>query len=379
MGETLKELDRSEKLDWIRLIRTNSVGPVTFQRLLTRYGTAKDAIAALPDLAKTAGRKTLLKPPSREEAEYELNAAEQVGAKAVAMIEPDYPALLRTITDPPPILYGVGHLSLLEKPAVALVGARNASAAGRRIAGDFARDLGNAGYVVVSGLARGIDGAAHTNSLDNGTIAVVAGGVDVIYPPEHLELTRDIARRGLIVSERPPGAQPTARDFPRRNRLISGLSLAVVVIEAAMRSGTLITARTAADQGREVFAVPGSPLDPRCKGSNNLIRDGAGLAESAEDIIQSLSHRIDSVKENERDYFAALDSTPKGDTNETEEDIALQVKETIRELMSPTPIHRDEIIRASKAGPGLVADALLELVLAGEVIEEYGGFFAQKT
>ncbi|MEO0400192.1 MAG: DNA-processing protein DprA [Pseudomonadota bacterium] len=392
MANASRDLTRAERLDWLQLIRTQSIGPVTFRRLVAKYGDAGAALEALPSLAASAGRKKPFVIASRDSVEAELAAADAIGAQAIALIEPHYPAILATIADPPPILYALGHVSLFEKPAVALVGARNASAVGRKLAADFARGLGEGGYAVVSGLARGIDGAAHQAALETGTIAVVAGGVDVIYPPEHADLTHEIARAGLVISERPPGTQPTSRDFPRRNRLISGLSRGVVVVEAAARSGTLITARMAAEQGREVFAAPGSPLDPRCKGSNNLIRDGATLAETAEDIIMALAAQIRGADERERDGFrlgefdfegggAARDgSRAEEDGEDFDAQDSERVRNAVLDLLSPTPIHRDDIIRAfdddARVGPGRIADALLDLVLSGDAIEEFGGLFS---
>ena len=282
-------LDDQERLDWLQLIRTDSIGPITFHRLIKKYGSAAEALTALPELSSNAGRKKPLRAASRDEAQEELNRADEINARLISFCEPDYPQMLAAIPDPPPVIYLCGHASLFEKPAVAIIGARNASAVGRKIARTLAAGLGEADVTVVSGLARGIDGAAHDASIESGTIAVVAGGVDVIYPPEHEELTRAIASRGALISERPPGYQPTARDFPRRNRLISGLSRGVIVVEAAAKSGTLITARFALEQGREVFAVPGSPLDPRCQGANKLIRDGAMLVQEAQDVLDVLA------------------------------------------------------------------------------------------
>ena len=262
---------------------------------------------------------------------------------------------------------------LLEKKSVAIVGARNASAAGRKIAGDLAADLGEADVIVVSGLARGIDGAAHMAALNSGTIAVVAGGIDVIYPPEHADLTRDIARLGLIVSEMPPGYQPRGRDFPRRNRIISGLSLGTVVVEAATRSGTLITARFALEQGREVFAVPGSPLDPRCQGTNRLIRDGATLIETADDVLEVLREATTSIREQEDLFSHDHDLTENTVSDET---ITAQAKETLRGLLGFTPVHRDILLRESSLPAAMIADGLLDLVLAGEAEEHPGGKFS---
>jgi len=292
-----RSLSDRERIDWLRLIRTASVGPTTFRRLLGRFGSAEAALDALPRLARSAGRRAPLKPAQPGAAAAEIEAAAKLGARFIASCEPDYPRALAAIDDPPPLLCVWGGPHLFERPSVAIVGARNASAVGRKIARTLAQDLGAAGVVVVSGLARGVDGAAHEAALATGSIAVVAGGVDHIYPPEHEDLHRRLAAQGVVVSERPLGYGPQARDFPRRNRLISGLSFGVVVVEAAARSGTLITARYALEQGREVFAVPGSPLDPRCAGTNRLIRDGAQLTETAADILSAMQSQAAGARD----------------------------------------------------------------------------------
>ncbi|MCB2113949.1 MAG: DNA-processing protein DprA [Parvularculaceae bacterium] len=369
----MKTLTHAERLDWLRLIRTENVGPVTFARLLARFGTPGAAIDALPQLSTQSGRKLPLKAVSRAEAEAEFERANRCGARPLALCEPDYPRPLAAIPGAPPIIYVRGHSSLFEKPAVAIIGARNASTIGRKMARNLAEGLGEQGFAIVSGLARGIDGAAHAAALKTGTIAVVAGGVDVIYPPEHEELTIRIADEGALVCEQPPGAIPTARDFPKRNRIISGLSRGVIVVEAAARSGTLITARFALEQGREVFAVPGSPLDPRCQGANRLIREGAMLTQSADDVIDALAGQLGGVQEmsDEEDDWI---TEPKGDpfsTRETE-----RVRASVKELLGFTPVHRDEIIRDIDAPAALVFDSLLMLVLAGEAEEHSGGRFS---
>ncbi|MGH7092903.1 MAG: DNA-processing protein DprA, partial [Stellaceae bacterium] len=272
----------------MRLVRTETVGPVTFYALLRRFGSAGEALAQLPHLPRggNGGRPVSALP--RAEAERELAALDRLGARLVCWGEPDYPALLAEIDDAPPVLSVLGDPELLRRPMVAIVGARNASANGRRIAHDLAAGLGTAGIVVISGMARGIDAAGHAGALDTGSVAVVAGGVDVVYPEENRGLYRALAERGAIVAELPPGTEPQARHFPRRNRIISGMALGIAVVEAAARSGSLITARFALEQGREVFAVPGSPLDPRCRGTNDLLRSGATLTENAGDIVTQL-------------------------------------------------------------------------------------------
>ncbi len=368
-------LTEDERLDWLQLIRTDAIGPITFHRLLAKYGSARRALEALPEISRRAGRKRPLRAADREAAHEELEMAENAGARPIALCEPDYPAILAAIPDPPPLLYVCGHASLFERPAVAIIGARNASGVGRKIAGALAGDLGAAGIVVVYGLARGIDGAAPAAALEKGTIAVVAGGVDVIYPPEHADLTRAVAKEGALVSERPPGVQPTARDFPRRNRLISGLSKGVVIVEAAARSGTLITARFALEQGREVFAVPGSPLDPRCQGANNLIREGATLVQSADDVLEALASSGRTLAA--RDPGDLFDWADGGDRGDSEGAASQALRGDVLQVLSFTPLHRDEILRAIDAPAGLVFDALLDLVLSGEAVEEAGGRFAR--
>lgn len=258
-------LTDAERLDWIRLIRTENVGPITFHRLMEQYGSAAKALDMLPELARRGGRSKPLRVAPKAEAEREVQANRRFGARLICACEPDYPEPLAAVDDAPPVISVAGHAHLLRRRAVAIVGARNASLNGKKFAESLARDLGEAGLLVVSGLARGIDTAAHAGSIASGTAAVLAGGIDVVYPPENEGLYRDIMALGVVVAESPIGTQPQARHFPRRNRLISGLSLGVLVVEAALRSGSLITARMALEQGREVMAVPGSPLDPRCQ------------------------------------------------------------------------------------------------------------------
>jgi DNA processing protein len=276
------------KLDWLRLIRSDHVGPHTFRMLLARYGGARAAIEALPDLARRGGATGPPRICSRESAEREVNTMGVLGVDLVAIGEADYPQRLAMIDDAPPLLAVRGNKATLALPMVAIVGARNASAAGVRFAERLARELGEAGLAIVSGLARGIDAGAHRGSLTTGTVAVLAGGHDQIYPPEHVGLADAILAQGALVSEMPMGWQPRARDFPRRNRLISGLAAGIAIVEAANRSGSLITARLALEQGREVFAVPGSPLDPRAEGSNALLKQGATILTQADDVITVL-------------------------------------------------------------------------------------------
>jgi DNA processing protein len=368
-----RALSAVERIDWLRLARTSRVGPVTFQQLLRRYKEPGKAIAALPKLARRGGG-AIGAIPSADEARAEIDATEAAGGVLLMACEPAFPRLLRALDPPPPVISVLGSPQLLNKPAAALVGSRNASAIGRRFAQDVARDVGAAGFIIVSGLARGIDGAAHQGALSTGTIAVVAGGVATIYPPEHAELHARIAAEGAIVSENPLRMEPTARDFPRRNRLISGLSLGVVVIEAAERSGSLITARFAGEQGREVMAAPGSPLDPRARGANRLIRDGAILIESAADVIDVL--RGSPLARTQEPDWRAFEEGPMDETAiEAEAD---RIRERVHELLSPTPTPRDEIIRYAEAPAAAVLSALVELELAGRALLMTGGLVARR-
>ncbi len=384
----IRTLSDKERADWLQLIRTPNIGPITFFKLIRKYGTAAAVLEILPELSRKAGRKTPLRAPARSQIEDELKAAWHKGVIIIAACEPEYPARLRAIDDPPPIIFTRGHVSLFDKPTIAIIGARNASLSGIKLARTFAGELSEAGYVVTSGLARGIDGAAHEASLNAGTIAVVAGGIHHIYPPEHEKLTHAIATQGLILSERGLDAVPTARDFPRRNRLISGISDGVVIIEAAQRSGTLITARYALEQGREVFAVPGSPLDPRCQGANRLIRDGATLVETSSDIMDSLQTLNRTLREGDLfddhgdDLFGGLEERrPAPDLDAHADARRQQLRRQLETLLSPAPVHQDEIIRACSAAaqpdcptPGEIAEALLEMVLSGDATEEAGLF-----
>jgi DNA processing protein len=349
-----RAVSEAERRAWLRLARTENVGPVTFRELIRRYGDAVEALAALPELARRGGRAAGLRVPSEAEVEKELRAGEALGARLLCACESQFPSRLAAIDPPPPVLWARGKLEMLERPSVAIVGARVASAAGQRFARGLAADLGQAGLVVVSGMARGIDGAAHEGGLPSGTVAVLAGGVDDIYPPEHRELYGRIVEAGCVVSENEPGRTATARDFPRRNRIISGLSKAVVVVEAELRSGSLITARLAAEQGREVLAVPGSPLDPRAKGCNDLIRQGAALCEGADDVLRVLE-TLPGLGESERDPFR----------REAEADADDALRDRVAALLSPTPVSRDELVRATKAAAPAVFAALVELSLAG--------------
>lgn len=359
-------LTPGERRDWLRLARTESVGPVTFDHLIRRFGEAGKALAALPELARRGGRTQPPRVPSIAEADRELAAGERLGARLIAACEGDFPALLAALDPPPPLIWARGDVGLLARSCVAIVGARIASAAGQRFARTLAQDLGQAGHVVVSGLARGIDGAAHEGSMATGTVAVLGGGVDDIYPPEHAKLYETIVARGCVISESPVGARAQARDFPRRNRLISGLSRAVVVVEAELKSGSLITARLAGEQGREVLAVPGSPLDPRAKGANDLIRQGAALCEGAEDVLRALA-ALPSLREDGDPYEAF---PLRGDDLDAAVDA---LRGRIEALLSPTPTPRDDLIRITGAPAPAVYAALTELALAGRAELLAGG------
>lgn len=372
MPRAPRALTDAEKLDWIRLLRSEGVGPITFFHLVRFYAGPAKALAALPELARRSGRKGPLRLGSEKEAERELAAVKRAGAALLAWLEPDYPVPLAAIEDAPPLVTIRGEVSLLTKRNIAIVGARNASANGRAFAERIARDLGEAEFVVASGLARGIDAAAHKGALATGTVAVLAGGIDVCYPPEHRALYDQICADGALVAELPPGTEPLARHFPRRNRIISGLSEGVVVVEAALRSGSLITARLAGEQGREVFAVPGSPLDPRCHGSNNLIRQGAALTEGAEDVLRGLGGRRDAPAA--AAALAEPDLAPLPPPAEADSDKARTI---LIEHLSPSPTAVDELVRQTELPPALVASALLELELAGRIERHPGNRVAR--
>ncbi len=362
-------LSFQQRRDWLRLIKSENVGPVTFLKLINRYGGATEALAALPELSRRGGLKRPIKICPAEAAEQDLEAAENIGARFIAYGEADYPALLRQTDGAPPLICARGRFDLLNEPSIALVGSRNASAVGRKFARTLADAFGKAGFVTVSGLARGIDTSVHEASLETGTIAVVAGGIDIIYPPENGPLHGEIFEKGVVVSEMVPGVRPQARHFPRRNRLISGITLGTVVVEAAMRSGSLITARLAGEQNREVFAVPGSPLDPRAGGTNKLIQDGAVLVTKADDVIEVIKDLSDRQTEN-GDFFANQSTDFTEFENEDLPD--LSVHEQIVLLLSPTPTHIDDLVRESGAGIGDVHIVLLELELAGRLERHTG-------
>jgi DNA processing protein len=343
-----------ERFARVRLLRSPQIGPVTYYQLLRRFGSAQ---AALPMAARLA---------AAERIEAECAAAERHGARALFHDDPDYPPALLALNQPPPLLYVQGNLALFDQPTVAIVGARNASAGAVRMARDFGAGLAALGFAVVSGLARGIDAAAHNGALSGqrdagGTIAVIAGGIDVVYPPEHADLQARIAAEGVLVAEMPPGTEPQARHFPTRNRIIAGLAAGTVVVEAAPRSGSLITAQMAIDFGREVMAVPGSPLDARARGCNQLIRNRtATLVQGIEDIVEMIDTFAETVRPVVREESAPY-----------EPDEALTA--AIAALLGPAPIAVDELIRQSGASAGAVQDALLDLELSGRLERHAGG------
>ena len=351
-------LDPAERFARLRLARTDRIGPVAFAQLIGRYGSALSALDALPDLVRKSGSASV--PPPVETVEREIAAGDAIGARLLVLGDPDYPEMLAALDPPPPILWTRGRVDLLNQPSVAIVGARIASAGGQRIARGLAQQLGQAGHVVVSGMARGIDAAAHEGALATGTVAVLGGGVNDIYPSEHADLYARLTEQGCVVSESPVGARAQARDFPRRNRIISGLSRGVVVVEAEVRSGSLITARLAAEQGRDVFAVPGSPLDPRARGPNELLRQGAILCEGIEDIDRAFN-TLRTLRE------------PPADPMRFDGDIDDAFLDRVAALLSPTPTPRDEIARALNAPVSQVAAALLELSLTGRADLLSGG------
>jgi len=359
-------LSDRQRLHWLRLIRTPNVGPASFRDLINRFGSAETAIEMLPEIMMAGGANRLVKVPSVAEAEAEMQAARQCGARFVALGEPDYPQILKRMDHPPPLLAVRGIGAVFSLPPVAIVGARNASLAGIKMARTLAAELGRNGYAVISGLARGIDTAAHQGSLDTGTVGVLAGGLDRPYPPENIGLCDEIAERGAVVSEMPFGWEPRAQDFPRRNRIVAGLVLGLVVVEAAKRSGSLISARLAGDMGRLVFAVPGSPLDPRAVGTNGLLKDGATLVTEVGDILEALAPLVGgqphvSVSAEEPPDFSA--TPPPADSD----------RARVIEALGPVPVEVDELIRHTGLHPAQIFMILLELDLAGRLERHSGG------
>ena len=361
------KLSDRQRVAWLRLIRTENVGPATFRDLINRYGSAEAAIEILPELMLSGGAARLVRIPSPAEAEAELERAQKLGARFVAIGEADYPSVLKRMDHPPPLLAVKGDAAVFALPPVAIVGARNASLAGIGMARRLAADIGREGFAIVSGLARGIDTAAHEGGLATGTVAVFAGGLDQPFPPENAGLADEIASRGgALVSEMPFGWEPRAKDFPRRNRIIAGLSLGLVVVEAAQRSGSLISARLAGEYGRLVFAVPGSPLDPRAAGTNDLLKQGAILVTGARDVLDQIAPLIGappppSMQAEEPPDFSA--TPPPGDDD----------RSRVIEALGPTPVGIDEIIRHTGLHPAQVFMILLELDLAGRLERHAGG------
>lgn len=363
--------DDDDRLTRLRLIRSRRVGPATYLRLLSEHGSARAALDALPDVAANAGvRGYEICPEAVVMAE--LRAAARVGARMICLGDAEYPDTLADISDAPPVLWAIGRTSLMARPCVSLVGTRNASSLGARMVRKLAAGLGEAGFTVVSGLARGIDAMAHKASLETGTIAVVAGGVDVVYPTENAEIAAKIANTGLCISEQPLGLQPQARHFPRRNRIVSGIAQGVIVVEAAARSGSLITARCAADQGREVMAVPGHPLDSRASGANILLRDGATLVRGVDDVIEALGRPPQPMQ---RASIVAADiiQRPAPPSSTTTQG---GLEGRILAHLGPQPVAEDQLIRDLDAAPREMGQALAILELAGRVTRSAGGMIS---
>ena len=359
-------LSHAERRDWLRLSRSENVGPASFRLLVERFGNAGSALEALPELSRRGGLHRSIRIYAQADAERDLERAEALGARFVGLHERDYPPLLRHVEQAPPLVCLKGRTELLARPAVAVVGTRSASALGRKFARELGRAFGQAGLLVVSGLARGIDTVAHEASLETGTVAVLAGGIDVIYPPENAALHGEIAERGVLVTEMSPGTVPRADSFPRRNRLISGMSLGVLVVEAALRSGSLITARLAGEQGREVFAVPGSPLDPRCGGTNKLLREGATLVTEPGDVIDVI---LDLQGRARRGITGFVESgaIEHDDEPTPEPGPEPDLRERIMALLGSASVEVDDLIRESRAPAQAVLTVLLELELAGRL------------
>ena len=366
-----------DEVAWLRLLRSRRVGVSTFFRMMQEYGSAQDALAALPEVAKAAGVRKYL-PCPRAVVEDEMKAARFAGARLVAFGTADYPALLTTIPDPPPLLWVLGKVSLLNRPTIAMVGARNASSLGTRMARKLAADLSGADFVIASGLARGVDTAAHSTALEGGTIAVMAGGVDVVYPRENAVLAQDIADKGVRISEQPMGLSPQARHFPRRNRIISGLAQAVVVVEAAAKSGSLITARAALEQGREVLAVPGHPYDARASGCNMLIRDGATLVRGARDVTDALAPLVKARTQNATATTNSPDIPPPPPETRTRQE-TLALHQEILARLGPSPVGEDQLIRDLSLPASHITPVLVSLELDGKIERMPGGALALAT
>ena len=404
-GGSGARLTDAQRLDWLRLIRTESIGPQTFRALINRYGGAAAALDAVPRVAAQKGRSIVL--ADLDACKRELEGLAAMGARLVAMGEPDYPKALRSIHSPPPLIAVLGDISVFSRPMVAVIGSRNASAAGLAFTERVVRDLAAAGFVIASGLARGVDSRAHQASVGMGTVAALAGGLDRIYPPEHVGLAQDICGRGALISEMPLGWEPRGRDFPRRNRIVAGLALGTLVIEASRGSGSLITAKYAADEGREIFAVPGSPLDPRAEGTNQLLRDGATLCTRAEDVLSVLLPMVGGGEPQLplfREDEARAEAEPLWDEFDLLYEVAVPktvaglafdepvrpapapspartpriasegpvLRAQVEGLLGPSPVALDDLVRACGAPVAEVRSALLDLELEGR-LERHGG------
>lgn len=363
----IKDLDETERLAAMRLFRTENIGPITYYQLIERYGSAGEALRQLPELAKRGGRKKPLTPPSEKEIEREYKALLKLGGQIITVQDKAYPLALTATEDAPPVLSVIGNVSLLNKSCVAIVGARNASINGRKFARKIAHELGARGQTITSGLARGIDTAAHEGSIDTGTIAVVASGIDVVYPEENQKLYEEIAEKGLVIAENKLGAKPYTSAFPRRNRIVSGISKGIIVVEATRRSGSLITARMAGEQGRDVYAVPGSPFDPRAAGPNHLIREGATLVRNADDVMEILmDFSGNSLREPPTAVINFIPHLQEVQSKDNEEAPEIR-QEKILSHLSFTPISVDELLRACHLTISALQSTLLELELAGRV------------
>ncbi|MCH2037923.1 MAG: DNA-processing protein DprA [Rickettsiales bacterium] len=361
----IRGLTDQERMAWLRLIRSENVGVRTFHDMLKLYGSPERALEAIPDLAYKGGRKRPITVASHEQAEQELARCKQEGARIIAYPEPYYPKLLREIASPPPVLTVKGDPSILNKKTIAMVGARNASVNGCRFAQHIASQLSEAGFIVVSGLARGIDRFAHRGSVEHGTIGVIAGGIDHVYPKENQDLYDAIPNKGAIVAELPIGAVPVGRNFPQRNRIISGMSLGTLVVEASERSGSLITARYALEQNRDIFAVPGSPFDQRCRGTNQLIKNGAIMVETVEDIIHSVQH-FDPLISHDGVFEAGADYT-KSSQRKTDDVVFETIRKEVINTLSSTPVGVDELVMHTGLAVEQIITVLVELELAGRL------------
>jgi len=363
------ELSDNERLDWLRLIRTQNIGPKTFEQLVSRYGSVKDAIKIIPELSLRGGKDKATVVFSKKAAEKEVESLNKLGGRIVAKCEKDYPELLKYISDAPPVISIIGNADLFSKKSVSIVGARNASINGKKLTQKIAKELGQEGIIVTSGLARGIDTAAHIGAIETGTIAVVAGGIDVVYPKENIELYKKISETSVIIAECPLGTTPRPENFPRRNRIVSGVSTATLIVEAAKRSGSLNTARHANEQGRDVMAIPGSPVDPRAEGPNLLIKNGACLVTSAEDIMEVISSQSENIlrlSESESKTFTSAKIT-----NSLEEDID-NFRSKIGDILNYDPISIDDIIIETQANINIVLTVVLELEIAGRLQRHAG-------